>query len=77
MHVQRPLLNFNACTQSNWNQGFLVLVFDLVQSVACSVTADRKRTGSGNEIAQLIFFSDVPFEVRKPVKPVPWNTNAM
>ena len=78
-YVQKPLLNLNACAQSNQNQGFLVLVFDLAQSVACSVTADRKRAGSGNEIAQLIkpIFSDVPVEIRKSVKPVPWNTNAV
>ena len=45
-------INLNACAQSNRKQDFLILVFDFVrQSVVRSVFADRKRAGSGDEIA--------------------------
>lgn len=47
-HVQKPLLSWNAC--ANRNQEFLASVFDFVQSIGRSVTADRKYAGSGDEI---------------------------
>ena len=51
-HAQQPSLNLNA--QSNRNQDFLVPVFDFVQTVERSVTADQKCAGSGDEIVSTV-----------------------
>lgn len=44
-HVQKPLSNLDACAQSKWNPDcFLVGPEELL------ITADRKHTGSGDEM---------------------------
>ena len=52
-NVKKPLLNLNACVQSNWNQNFLVPGFDLLQSIGRSIPFDQNGTNFEDEIGTI------------------------